>query len=886
MAQVTPKKASSNHNHHSSASSRPELEQQVRELEDKNRDLAAQVAALQQAQIGWQLNEAVLRESEVRLQILANLVPSMVWTASPDGAMTYANDRWFDYVGLTPEQNARQWPDLVLHPDDRDRCLRQWTHALQTGTEYEIEVRTRRYDGLYHWFLTRAVPLRNAEGQITAWLGVSIDIHDHKEAERRLRESETQLRLIMDTVPGLMAHIDRNQCYQFVNAAYERWYNLSHEQIIGRPIREIIGPVAYEQLRPGIEAALAGEPVSVETTISYAEGHKTVLSTYVPHRDADGQPSGFYALVMDISARKQAELAQHLLAEAGKVLASSLDYTVRLSNVAHLAVPHLADWCAVDIFEDDGSVHHIAVAHTDPAKVALAHQLRQRYPPRQDVIKAKARPWLRGQAELYPEITEAILHESAQDAEHYQILRDLHLQSAMVVPLMAQERVVGMMLFVWAESGYRYSEQDLTLAEELARRAAIALENARTYQAEQVARQTAEQIAERIASLQIVTTRLSQAVSSAQIAEIVLTHGLATIGINAGLIALLTDDGTEFELLASIGYPDQVMTHWRRFPVRPGIPMADVLQSGQPIYVSSHGMREALYPAISSETAHAAWAVMPLVVEGRAIGGLSFSFPEPHEFSPEEREFGLTLASQCAQALERARLYEAEQMARAKAEAAQESVALLAEMRERQRLAQELHDNVAQVLGYLNIKVSQLHTQFVSNQLDKAEVNLHELKQVIGEAYTDIRGEIFNLRTTSSAEVKFLDTLRRYIDKYKRFYRLDIHLQLETDEAQLDFPPEVSMALIRTIQEALMNVYKHAQVEQALIQISRKGQLTQIRVEDEGRGFNRSTAKEGSFGLKIMQERMGGIGGRLEIESQLDQGTQVTLFYTEDDPEI
>ncbi|MCB0168164.1 MAG: hypothetical protein KDI79_28305, partial [Anaerolineae bacterium] len=241
---------------------------------------------------------------------------------------------------------------------------------------------------------------------------------------------------------------------------------------------------------------------------------------------------------------------------------------------------------------------------------------------------------------------------------------------------------------------------------------------------------------------------------------------------------------------------------------------------------------------------------------------------------------------QCAQALERARLYEAEQMARAKAEAAQESVALLAEMRERQRLAKDLHDNVAQVLGYLNIKVSQLHTSFASNQLDNAEETLNELKQAIGEAYTDIRGEIFNLRTTSSSEVKFLDTLRQYIDKYKRFYRLDIQLRLETDETQLDFPPEVSMALIRTIQEALMNVRKHAQVEQALIHISREGAQIRITIEDSGRGFDRSITKEGSFGLKIMRERMDGIDGHLEIDSRLDQGTQITLLYTEAEPEV
>jgi signal transduction histidine kinase len=456
-----------------------------------------------------------------------------------------------------------------------------------------------------------------------------------------------------------------------------------------------------------------------------------------------------------------------------------------------------------------------------------------------------------------------MLEASARDAEHYQILRDLKLHSAMVVPLMAQDRVAGVMTFVQAESGQHYNEQDLALAEELARRAAIALENARTYQAEQVARQTAEQVNERLISLQAVTARLSQALTPTQVAEIVLTQGLSTIGINTGLIALLTNEGAEFELVAAIGYSAETIARVRR----------ELANSGQ--------TELGLYPALIEENSHAAWVILPLVVENQPIGDLSFSFPEDHQISPEEREFSLTLARQCAQALDRTQLYEAEQKARAEAEAAQESIALLAEIRERHRLAQELHDNVAQALGYLNLKVSQIHDLFASNELESAEADLRELKQVIGEAYTDIRGEIFNLRSASSAEEKFLDTLRRYIDKYKRFYRLDIQLLLETDEAYFDFPPEVTTSLIRSIQEALMNVRKHARVDEALIQISRQGEQIRIRIEDEGRGIDLAAQKAGSFGLKIMRERLESINGRLEIDTEPGHGTRITLFYSD-----
>lgn len=129
--------------------------------------------------------EEALRASEERFRNLANAIPDFVWTADPDGTITFANDRWFEYCGITPEQNAREWPELVLHPDDRERCIAEWTRALREGTPYEIEVRTRRHDGEYRWFLTRATPVRDAAGRITAWYGSTTDIHERKQAEVR-----------------------------------------------------------------------------------------------------------------------------------------------------------------------------------------------------------------------------------------------------------------------------------------------------------------------------------------------------------------------------------------------------------------------------------------------------------------------------------------------------------------------------------------------------------------------------------------------------------------------------------------------------------------------------------------------------------------------------
>jgi len=130
--------------------------------------------------------EEALRQSEDRFRTLANTVPSIVWTAAPDGTIVYANQQWYEYTGLSPEQNSREWPE-VLHPDDHERCVSAWRHALRTvPDEYLIEIRNRRRDGEYRWFQTRAVPARDSTGRVIAWYGVTTDIHERIEDEKRL----------------------------------------------------------------------------------------------------------------------------------------------------------------------------------------------------------------------------------------------------------------------------------------------------------------------------------------------------------------------------------------------------------------------------------------------------------------------------------------------------------------------------------------------------------------------------------------------------------------------------------------------------------------------------------------------------------------------------
>jgi PAS domain S-box-containing protein len=170
------------------------------------------------------------------------------------------------------------------------------------------------------------------------------------------------------------------------------------------------------------------------------------------------------------------------LSRASTILSSSLDYRETLASVARLAVPRLADWCVVDVVEEDGSLQRLAAEHQDPEKIALASLVQERYPPDPEAPYGAENVIRTGVSELVSEIPESSLDDIARDEEHRALMRELGLKSYMIVPLAARGRMLGVISFVAAESGRRYGDEDLELAEDLARRAALAVDNARLYE--------------------------------------------------------------------------------------------------------------------------------------------------------------------------------------------------------------------------------------------------------------------------------------------------------------------------------------------------------------------------------------------------------------------
>ncbi len=228
--------------------------------------------------------------------------------------------------------------------------------------------------------------------------------------------------------------------------------------------------------------AMAGEFAEADLLLRSRTGREDrwIHFSATPVRRADGKVELIVCVMRDITATHRLFEGQGFLAEASAALGSSLDYAATLRAVARLSVPRLADWCAVDIRRGDGT-ERLAVAHVDPRKVEFALELDRRWPPPQSAPSGVPNVLRTGKPEIYPEIPDEMLVAGALDAEHLAVARTLGLRSAMVVPITGSRGTVGVITFVSAESGRRYGDADLSLAMELAARAALAIDNSLLY---------------------------------------------------------------------------------------------------------------------------------------------------------------------------------------------------------------------------------------------------------------------------------------------------------------------------------------------------------------------------------------------------------------------
>jgi PAS domain S-box-containing protein len=312
----------------------------------------------------------------------------------------------------------------------------------------------------------------------------------------RLYDEAERARGLLDTIfasaPVGLGFFDTDLVCVRINDALARINGSPLEEQIGRPLVELVGPLADRVLPLYRHALASGEPlveqeITGESLTEPGKIHHWLVSL-TPVRAGDGTILGVSSVVHDVTERRELLERERagrrratFLARASELLESSLDYETTLRNVAAIVVPEIVDWCGIHVVDDAGDLKLVAVAHADPEKERLAWELEARYPTDPDAPTGVPAVVRSGKTEVTTGVTEEMLRAAAVDDEHLEIVRGLGIRGAIVAPLRARGRILGAVSFVVAESGRDITREDVDLVEELARRAGLSVDNARLY---------------------------------------------------------------------------------------------------------------------------------------------------------------------------------------------------------------------------------------------------------------------------------------------------------------------------------------------------------------------------------------------------------------------
>jgi PAS domain S-box-containing protein len=272
--------------------------------------------------------------SEKRYYTLVNATASIVWIASPEGRVSEANGL-VEFTGRAVEGEITAFWTSLIHPDDREKAHGSWERVSRTERSWDCVYRLLAADGRYHHVHSRGAAVVNADGQVEEWIGTVHDIHQRIEAEESLRLKEAELKLVVDTMPALVAYVDKDLRYGLANRAYHQWFGIDPESMRGRHITEVLGQDAYAAIRGKIQRVLAGETVRYESLMPYLHGEpRWVSAIFTPHRGQDGCVPGYFELVLDISERKKAEQQLADLLDRYRFLADAMPQSVWTTDAA------------------------------------------------------------------------------------------------------------------------------------------------------------------------------------------------------------------------------------------------------------------------------------------------------------------------------------------------------------------------------------------------------------------------------------------------------------------------------------------------------------------------------------------------------------------------
>ena len=707
---------------------------------------------------------------------------------------------------------------------------------------------------------------------IKAVAGVLASAIERFRTEDELRRSRDELSIIFQGVSEGITVQDRTGRLVYVNQAAARMMGFdSPGEAVRAETQEILakfvlldehGKTLPLEKLPG-RMVLNGAPNASAKVrfrmLNTGEEHWSIIDA-TPVYDESGNAIQAVNIFRDISELIFSEQSQRFLAEAGSLLNASLDYKTTMMNVAQLAVKGLADWCAVHMVGDSKEEFHVAY-HSDPEMTELAREYQEKFPP--NLEKGSLGDVLRtGQPQYFPNITDEMLEASSTNPERLALLRQLGMRSAMMVPLTSRDRTFGVITFIWSNSGRRYTQRDIELTNELARRASMAIENARLFHEAQVVNEELEKrVKMRTHQLETSNRQLLHEVDERRKAQRALQESEMVLN-------------SIFEFA-----PDAMIIVNQHGKIVRINQQAEALFGNERAGMIDKTIEDLVPPRFRGGHARKRANYLGEMVTRSMGKGL-----ELYALSKDGREFPVDIMLAPLRVQEEdlviCAIRDMTEQKRMQSELSELHRRLFESIEaERLTISQELHDGPIQELYGVAIYMESLRDYLPD---DSAVEEWHETKENVQSIVQALRSVCGDLRPPTLGRFGLEKSIRSHLSKVRDTHP-EIRFEARLDSDGMMLSERGRLALFRVYQNSINNIIRHAEASNVLVTLTIEDGRLALRIQDDGKGFKiprrwLDLAREGHFGLVSMIERVQAIGGTLDIYSEPGQGVNINVI--------